>query len=289
MLRYTIVAFRASSGVATVFPWRRMRRISRTETGARAIPLASVVRRRLSNKAITMAALDGRWALVTGSSRGIGQQIAMGLADLGCNVVLHGRKAVNVEKTLTLLQPYDIETRVVAGDLGTERGLKAVLEDAMLVTDRIDILYNNAAVMNAWQSIWEIPQSIWRATFDVNVYALISLCNAFAPGMVERDYGRIINLTSGITDTPHLAPYGVSKAAVDKYTADLAAELRGTNVLANTLDPGWLRTDMGGPNADHDVTTVLPGALVPALLEDRGPSGKRYAAQDYRKAENRPA
>ena len=116
----------------------------------------------------------------------------------------------------------------------------------------------------------------------VNLFALIELCNAFALGMKDRGYGRIINLTSGIKDTPQLAPYSVSKAAVDKYTQDLAAELQGTNVLANCLDPGWLKTDMGGPDADHKVGTVLPGALVPALLEDHGPSGRRYSAQDFK-------
>jgi len=98
--------------------------------------------------------------------------------------------------------------------------------------------------------------------------------------MVKRGYGRIINSTSGIKDTPQLAPYSVSNAAVDKYTQDLAAELLSTNVLVNSLDPGWLRTDMGGPDADHDLATVLPGALLPAFLEDHGPSGQRYSVQD---------
>jgi NAD(P)-dependent dehydrogenase (short-subunit alcohol dehydrogenase family) len=72
---------------------------------------------------------------------------------------------------------------------------------------------------------------------------------------------------------------------VDKYSRDLAAELRGTNVLVNYLDPGWLKTDMGGPNAENTVETVLPGALVPALLDDNGPSGRFYAAQDYKMLE----
>ena len=100
--------------------------------------------------------------------------------------------------------------------------------------------------------------------------------------MKERGFGRVINLTSGIRETPHLAPYGVSKAAIDKYSQELAADCRGTNVLVNYLDPGWLRTDLGGPNAMFDVQTVLPGALVPALLEDGGPSGKLYSAQDFK-------
>jgi NAD(P)-dependent dehydrogenase (short-subunit alcohol dehydrogenase family) len=111
---------------------------------------------------------------------------------------------------------------------------------------------------------------------------MVALCNAFAPEMKRRGYGRIINLTSGIKDIPQLAPYSVSKAAVDKYSRDLAAELSGTNILVNYLDPGWLKTDLGGPNAENEVETVLPGALVPALLEDHGPSGRFYAAQDYK-------
>jgi NAD(P)-dependent dehydrogenase (short-subunit alcohol dehydrogenase family) len=100
--------------------------------------------------------------------------------------------------------------------------------------------------------------------------------------MVRRKYGRIINLTSGIKDVPQLAPYSVTKAAVDKYSLDLAAELRDTNVLVNCLDPGWLSTDMGGPNAMFPPETVLPGALVPTLLEDYGPSGRCYSAQDFK-------
>ena len=229
-----------------------------------------------------MKPLQGKWALVTGSSRGIGQQVAKGLSQEGCNVILHARTISNLKETRKLLEEYETETSIVAGDLATDAGVKAVIQGVLSGPGPVDILYNNAAIQNEWKPVWEIPRSVWQEVFQVNVYALISMCNAFAPAMLERGYGRIINLTSGIKDTPNLAPYGASKAAVDKYTQDLAAELRGTNVLANTLDPGWLRTDMGGPNGEHEVTTVLPGALVPALLEDNGPSGQRYSAQDFR-------
>ena len=171
---------------------------------------------------------------------------------------------------------------MVTGDLASEQGIQAVIHAVALGSCPIDILYNNAAIMNPWQSIWDVSAQEWQRVMQVNLMAVIALTNAFVPAMKLRGYGRVVNLTSGIKDTPHLSPYGVSKAAVDKYSLDLSAELAGTNVLVNTLDPGWLRTDLGGPEADHGVDTVLPGALVPALLEDQGPSGQRYSAQDYR-------
>ncbi len=233
----------------------------------------------MSRKSVT--SLAGRWALVTGSTRGIGQQVAVGLAQFDCNVVVHGRKRENTRETLELLAEYPIETSVVAGDLSSVAGIRAVVGGVERRPGHIDILYNNAGIQNAWQSVWEIERSTWQGILDVNVVALVALTNAFAPGMLERGYGRIINVSSGIGDIPQLVPYSASKAAVDKYTADLAAELEGTNVLVSTMEPGWLRTDLGGPNAPLDVTTVLPGALVPALLPDFGPNGERFAAQDY--------
>jgi NAD(P)-dependent dehydrogenase (short-subunit alcohol dehydrogenase family) len=232
-----------------------------------------------------MKLLENKWTLVTGSSRGVGQQIALGLAERQCNIIVHGRTKQNVAETLRLLKAYDVQTRVVVGELSSRKGIDAIIAGVKAGPNRVDILYNNAAIQNEWKSIWKITPEEWQAIFQVNVFAMVALCNAFAPGMKRRGYGRIINLTSGIRDIPQLAPYSVSKAAVDKYSRDLAAELQGTNVLVNYLDPGWLKTDMGGPNAEHTVETVLPGALVPALLDDFGPSGRFYAAQDYRELE----
>jgi NAD(P)-dependent dehydrogenase (short-subunit alcohol dehydrogenase family) len=77
-------------------------------------------------------------------------------------------------------------------------------------------------------------------------------------------------------------PYAVSKAAVDKYVKDLAKKLAGSGVIMSLLDPGWLRTDLGGPRAPNAVETVLPGALAPALLADGEASGQLYRAQEHR-------
>jgi 3-oxoacyl-[acyl-carrier protein] reductase len=228
-----------------------------------------------------MKLLENKWAFVTGSSRGIGQQIALGLAQRKCNVIVHGRAAGNCTETLQLLKSYGVRTHAVVGELDSAERVEALIRAVQAGPGPVDILYNNAAIQNQWKPIWEISQAEWLHSFQVNLFATVALCNAFAPGMKSRKYGRIINVSSGIKDIPQLAPYSVSKAAVDKYTRDLAAELLGSNVLVNYLDPGWLRTDLGGPNAEHAVETVLPGALVPALLDDDGPSGRLYAAQDY--------
>jgi NAD(P)-dependent dehydrogenase (short-subunit alcohol dehydrogenase family) len=99
--------------------------------------------------------------------------------------------------------------------------------------------------------------------------------------MIENGFGRVINLSSGIMNQPELAPYGASKWAVNKLTDDIAFKLRNTKVRINTLDPGWLRTDMGGTNAEHPVEAVLPGALAPALIDDDGPNGQFFSSINH--------
>jgi 3-oxoacyl-[acyl-carrier protein] reductase len=232
-----------------------------------------------------MKLLENKWALVTGSSRGIGQQIAWGLAERGCNIIVHGRETQHLEATLAKLKTFNVQTHIATGELSTAAGVAQIIQQAMAAPGPVDILYNNAAVMSRYESIFTVDQAEWDRVFQINVWALIALCQAFGPGMRERGYGRIINLTSGIADQPNLAIYSVSKAAVDKFSRDLAAEFKGENVLVNFLDPGWLQTDLGGPNAPGNVESVLPGALVPALFDKDGPSGRFYGAQDYKDLE----
>jgi NAD(P)-dependent dehydrogenase (short-subunit alcohol dehydrogenase family) len=226
--------------------------------------------------------LSGKWALVTGSSRGIGQQLALGLASEGANVIVHGRKLENTKETLRLLGRFDVERFAVAGDLASAERIDAVIAGVWAGTNQLDILYNNAGIGSGSKRIFDFEQSDWERVLQVNLFAMVALCNVFVPPMMERGWGRVVNVSSGIQNQPNLVPYSVSKAAVDKYSRDLAVAARPGGVLVNYLDPGWLKTDMGGVNAFHDVETVLPGGLVPVLLDDDGPSGQLFRAQEYR-------
>ncbi len=226
--------------------------------------------------------LAGKLALVTGSSRGIGRQIALGLAEYGADVIVHGRKLDHLNETLELLMKYDVESYGVEGDLSNPEGVSSVIAGVEKIRDGIDILYNNAAINEDEIPILECKIEVWHRIFSVNLFAMVELCNAFIPYMVNNKYGRVVNLTSGIADKPEYAAYSASKAAVDKYSRDLAFAIQNENVLVNYLDPGWLKTDMGGIDALFDVESVIPGALVPALLDDYNTTGKFFMAQDFK-------
>ncbi len=226
-----------------------------------------------------MISLKDKNALITGSSRGVGQQIAQGLAKLGCNIIVHGRTIESCHKTLELLKNYKVKVYCVFGELSEEQQVQHLIKQVKSLKISIDILYNNAAIMTPFHNdIWNHSWEEWMLTCKVNVFAMYSLCGAFIPAMIENGFGRVINLSSGIKDMPELAPYGASKWAVNKLTDDIASKLKNTGVRINTLDPGWLRTDMGGANAEHPVDAVLPGALAPALIDDDGPNGQFFSA-----------
>jgi short-subunit dehydrogenase len=227
------------------------------------------------------ANINGKWALVTGASRGIGRQVSLALADRGCNVILHSRDSAHTEALAQEIAAKGVQVQQVSAELSQPDAVETMLKSLLASGPIINIIYNNAAVMTPYRSEWmEVPGDDLRLSFEVNVNALIRICHALLPGMLEQRWGRIINVTSGIADQPELIAYAVSKAAVDKFVMDTAPKLEGTGVMMNLLDPGWLRTDLGGPNAPGSVESVIPGALVPCLLDD-GTSGKLYRAQDY--------
>ncbi len=228
-----------------------------------------------------MTNLTGRWALITGASRGVGWHIANGLADLGCNLVLHSRTLSHTAALAASLQARGVQVVQVAAALEDVAQVDAMLDAALAAAPQIDILFNNAAIMAPWRDDpWQTTAEDFRQSFEVNVISLARICNRLVPLMLQRRWGRVVNVTSGIENQPQLTAYAVSKAAVDKYVRDFAPSLANTGVTMNLLDPGWLRTELGGPNAPNDPASVLPGALVPALLDD-GASGRLFRAQDH--------
>lgn len=228
--------------------------------------------------------ISDKVALVTGASRGVGQQLAVGLAERGCSLILHARKKQNLQNTIALLDSFSIQVEQVEGLLDTEQEVLRLIHQIKKTGKNVDIIFNNAAVMEPFNEDflshnWET----WTKTMTVNVMSIYTLCAAFLPEMKENGFGRIVNLTSGITNVAELAPYSSSKWAVRKLTEDLASKYVEDNIKINSLDPGWLRTDMGSQNAPNPVEDVLPGALVPILLEKDGVTGKVFEALDYRK------
>lgn len=229
-----------------------------------------------------MVDVSNKWALITGASRGIGLRVAKALAEKRCKLILHSRKLESTQDLLKELKSNRIEAHSVAAELSSVSDVNQMIEMVKTLTgNHIDILYNNAAIMTPYRPMYEPTVEEYSLSFLVNTIIPAKLCDAFLPGMIERNWGRIVNVTSGIADQPQLMPYSVSKAALDRYVRDMIPTLKDTDVLMNLMDPGWLRTDLGGSDAPNDPDTVLPGALVPVLLEKNSGSGILYEAQNY--------
>jgi NAD(P)-dependent dehydrogenase (short-subunit alcohol dehydrogenase family) len=223
--------------------------------------------------------VKGKWVLITGASRGVGMHIAAALADLGCNLVLHSRSVEHTAELVASLNKKGVSVVAVSAELDDQGQVDAMLDEIEARVTQIDMVFNNAAIQAAWrQDPWQTTAEDFRKSFEINVISLARICNRLVPPMLARKWGRVVNVTSGIANLPQLTAYAVSKAAVDKYVRDFAQTLAGTGVMMNLLDPGWLRTDLGGPNAPNDPSSVIPGAC-PGLLDD-GISG-RCPAQDY--------
>lgn len=224
--------------------------------------------------------IKNKWALVTGSSRGIGREIARGLAKLGCNLVLQARSEAHLLPLVSELSNA-VKVKTIAAELSAESDVNRVVHEALEHSAGIDILYNNAAIMTPFREDYlGVPAEDYRRSFEVNCIAPIRITYGLLPFMLKSRFGRIVQVTSGIRDQPELMAYAASKAALDKFVRDMAPRLRHTGVTMNLLDPGWLRTDLGGPNAPNAVESVSPGALVPALL-DGEIHGVWFNAQDY--------
>ena len=146
-----------------------------------------------------MVNVKGKWALVTGASRGIGYLAAKLLAEQGCNLILHSRKEAHTEKILAEVLELGVEARTVAAELSDLSEVQAMLDaiDAMGV--QVDIVLNNAGLQVGYRTeYFDTPVSDYTISFNVITIAPAMICNHFMPGMVSRGVGRIVNTTSGI-------------------------------------------------------------------------------------------
>jgi 3-oxoacyl-[acyl-carrier protein] reductase len=226
--------------------------------------------------------ISGKWVLLTGASRGIGRQVAGALGDRGCKLILHSRHLTHTAPLVEEFKARGLTVHALAAELSDQKQVIRLARRALEISAGIDILYNDAAVQTPWhEDIFATDRDEYWFCYQVDTIAPITLCGMILPGMIERGFGRVVNVTSGIREQPQLMAYAASKAALDKYVYDMAPHLEGTGVAMNLLDPGWLRTDLGGPDAPNAVESVLPGALPPVLIED-AVSGEWFSAQDYR-------
>ena len=228
-----------------------------------------------------MVDVKGRWAFITGASRGIGYLTALFMAEKGCNLILHGRTKEHCEKVLQEVKALGVEAHVVNAELVDLDAVDKMLKEIDALGVRVDIVLNNAGLQIAYRNeYFKTPVSDYTESFKINTIAPAMICYHFMPKMMEYGFGRILNTTSGIRLEPQQAGYSASKAALDKITIDLGSTVEGTNVMINLTDPGWCRTDLGGPHAPNAPESAIPGIVVGAFLEDKK-SGRFLGAQYF--------
>lgn len=217
-----------------------------------------------------MVNVKNRWALVTGASRGIGRLAATFLAEQGCNIIAWSR---SLEHTATLKQELEamgVQVFCVAADLADMNSVNQALAEIDKAGMNVEIVLNNAGVQIAYRTDYlTTPASDYITSFQINTTSPMMICYHFLPKMIANGFGRIVNTTSGIREDPQQAGYSASKAALDKVTVDIATKLQGTDVIISLTDPGWCRTDLGGPHAPNDPKSALPGVVVGAFVDDK--------------------
>ena len=175
-----------------------------------------------------MTDVKGKWTLVTGASRGVGRQIALKMAKLGSNMVVHSRDLSHTKALLEEIKAFGVEAFAVAAELSQEGQVRSMLDEIDGKIPGIDILFNNAGISLGYnEKLYEHSLEAFRACYEVNMVAVAHICYRYLPRMLEKGFGRIINTSSGVKDQPELSAYAASKAALDKFVRDFAPTLKG--------------------------------------------------------------
>ena len=217
-------------------------------------------------------------ALVTGANRGMGLETCRALAQRGYQVILTSRDQQLGQQAAQPFVQQGLSVTSFALDVtneGSIQHLQRVLEERF---GGVDVLVNNAAIYpDKGRSVLEVEPETFHATMETNFYGPLLLCQAWVPGMITRGYGRVVNVSSRagqLSAMGDFAPaYSASKAVLNALTRMVADAARGSNVLVNAVDPGWVRTRMGGPAASRSVELGADTIVWLATLPDGGPTG----------------
>ncbi|CAA9539680.1 MAG: 3-oxoacyl-[acyl-carrier protein] reductase [uncultured Rubrobacteraceae bacterium] len=218
---------------------------------------------------------NGRVALVSGGNRGIGLEVCRRLAEEGLTVILGSRDEERGREAAEGL-PGEVAVRQLdVADAGSVERLAASIENDF---GRLDVLVNNAAISNDdGQSGAEADLDRVREALEANLFGAWRLCEAAVPHMRRERYGRIVNVSTGLAALEDMGGgspgYRISKTSLNALTRILASELRGSGILVNAVNPGWVQTDMGGQNANRTVEEGADGVVWAATLPNNGPTG----------------
>jgi NAD(P)-dependent dehydrogenase (short-subunit alcohol dehydrogenase family) len=193
---------------------------------------------------MTEFSLEGRVAVITGASRGIGRAIAMRFAQAGATVVVSSRKLDNVQAVADEIGRAGGQALAVQAHVGRSDEVTALVERAMETYGRVDIAVNNAATNPHFGPLLTADEGQWDKILDTNAKGCFRVCQAVAPHMEALGGGKIINLASiaGLRPSPGMGVYGISKAAIIMLTQVLAVELGPAGIQVNAIAPGVIKT-----------------------------------------------
>jgi NAD(P)-dependent dehydrogenase (short-subunit alcohol dehydrogenase family) len=214
-----------------------------------------------------------RIVLITGANRGLGLETARQMKDLGYQVILTCRDLSKGQ-----FAARELGVTVQSLDMTQPDEIQKIADFVKAEYGRLDVLVNNAAVnLDRGASLLEIKPETLELTLETNSLAPLWLARAFLPLMMAQNYGRIVNVSSGMGQIKELndyaASYRLSKLLLNGITRILADAVKGKNILVNAVHPGWVRTDMGGPNAPRSLQQGASGIVWAATLPDDGPHG----------------
>jgi NAD(P)-dependent dehydrogenase (short-subunit alcohol dehydrogenase family) len=214
-------------------------------------------------------------ALITGSSRGIGYEVARQLASRGDRVIVTSRSADAATRAAAKIGEHAVPHALDTSDAHSIDAIGRFIERE---TGRLDVLINNAAILlDGGKNIVDVEAREFEETWRVNTLGPFLLTRRLAPLLRRSGHGRVVNVSSGAGQlssmTGYAPSYSTSKAALNAITILFANSLRRDGVLVNSADPGWVRTDMGGRGAPRSVAEGAETIVWLATLPDDGPTG----------------